>query len=245
MRLNGKLALVTAAGAGIGRASAIAFANEGANVIATDVDGHSLASLAGEHSHIRTELLDVTDAGAIQALAASSPALDIILYCAGYVHHGPILECSDADWSKSFDVNVTGIVRVVQAFMPAMIAKGGGSIVNVASAVSSLHAMPNRSAYGASKGAVIGLTKSIAADYVAHNIRCNAICPGPMDSPSFAQRLAATGDEKAVRAAINASLPMRRPGRLEEAAALAVYLASDEAAYTTGGVHIIDGGWKL
>ena len=240
MRLNGKTALVTAAGQGIGRASALAMAAEGARVLATDVNEAALAELDG----VETFRLDVRDPASIAAAVERAGPLDILFNCAGFVAHGTILDCTDADWEFSVDLNVTAMFRMCRAFLPGMLEKGGGSIINMSSAASSVIAVPNRFVYGATKAAVIGMTKAIAADYVTTGVRCNAICPGTVESPSLEQRLAATGDYDAARAAFVARQPMGRIGKAEEIAALAVYLASDESAYTTGTAQIIDGGWS-
>jgi len=236
----GKFALLTASAQGIGRAVAEAFVAEGARVVATDVNEKALASLEG--AELRR--LDVTDGAAIRALAGELGPLDILFNCAGYVHQGTVLETEDSDWDRSFDVNVKPMYRLIRAALPGMLAKGGGSIVNVASVASSLKGVTNRCAYSASKAAVIGLTKSVAADYVARGIRCNAICPGTVESPSLEDRMKALGgnlDE--VRKAFTARQPMGRMGKPAEIAQLAVYLASDESSFTTGTTHIIDGGW--
>jgi 2-keto-3-deoxy-L-fuconate dehydrogenase len=240
-RLSDKTALITAAGQGIGRASAEMFAAEGATVIATDINPDLLAGITDCETHV----LDVTDADAVASLAANLPTLDILFNCAGYVHQGTILDCPDEEWDRSFDINVRAMYMTVRAFLPKMLAAGGGSIVNMASVVSSVKGAPNRFAYGASKAAVIGLTKSIAADFVGQGIRCNVICPGTVQSPSLEDRLHALGDYDAARAAFIGRQPMGRLGTANEIAALAVYLASDEAAYTTGAVHLIDGGWAV
>lgn len=241
MRLEGKRAFVTAAGAGIGLATARAFAAEGAEVIATDIDPAALAPLA--QMGMTTRGLDVTDPEQVAAAAAEAGAVDILFNCAGFVHHGTIMDCDRSAWDFSVALNVTGPYTVTRALLPAMLAAGGGSIINVASVASSLIAAPNRFVYGVTKAAVIGMTKSIAADYVTQGIRCNAICPGTVDSPSLADRLRATGDEAAARAAFAARQPMGRLGRPEEIAALAVYLASAESAFVTGQAIAIDGGW--
>ena len=240
-RLSGKRAAITAAGQGIGRATAIAFAAEGARVWATDVNDSTLATLSAEHPAIATRHLDVTEAGEIQAFAAELGAVDILFNCAGIVHEGSILECDEADWARSFDVNVTAMYRLVRAFLPAMVAAGGGSIVNVASVASSVKGVPNRFAYSASKAAVIGLTKAVAVDFVRQGIRCNAICPGTVHTPSWEARTANAPDPEQARKQFIARQPMGRLGTPEEVAALAVYLAADESAFTTGAVHVIDG----
>lgn len=240
--LSGKTCLVTAAGQGIGRATAKAMAACGARVTATDVDAGLLAGL--ETQGIAIHALDVLDPAAIAAAQARHGAPDILVNCAGYVAHGTILDCDEADWTRSQDLNVTALYRMCRAFLPGMLAAGGGSIVNIASAVSSLIAAPNRFVYGATKAAVIGITKSIAADFVTHGIRCNAICPGTVDTPSLHDRLRATGDYEAAHAAFVGRQPMGRLGEAQEIAALAVYLASDEARFTTGTAQIIDGGWS-
>jgi 2-keto-3-deoxy-L-fuconate dehydrogenase len=241
-RLSGKSAFVTAAGAGIGRATALAFAREGAAVIATDIDAAALASL-GAVPGIKTANLDVrSDAAVIAALAG--PAPDILFNCAGFVHHGTVLDCGPDDWAFSWDINVTSMVRTIRASLPGMLGRGSGTIINMASVASSIMGVPNRFAYGATKAAVIGLTKALAADFVGMGIRANAICPGTVDSPSLAGRIAAQADPIAARAAFIARQPMGRLGTPEEVAALAVYLASDDASYTTGQAHIVDGGWS-
>jgi 2-keto-3-deoxy-L-fuconate dehydrogenase len=237
-RLAGKRCVITAAAAGIGRASAELFAAEGGEVIATDIDEKGLATLKG----CRTERLDVTDGAAIEAFAARTGGIDVLLNGAGFVHHGTILECSEKDWDFSFDLNVRSMYRLCRAFLPPMLSRGGGSIVNVASVAGSVKGIPQRFVYGATKAAVIGLTKSIAIDFVGQGIRCNAICPGTVETPSLGARIAAQGDVEKARAAFIARQPMGRLGRPEEIASLALYLASDESSYTTGGVHIIDGG---
>ena len=240
-RLKGKKAVLTASGQGIGRAVAEAFVREGAIVIATDVNEKLLEGLQGA----ATRRLDVTDDAAVKALAKEFGPIDVLFNCAGFVHHGAILDCEEKDWDFSFDLNVKSMYRMIRAFLPAMLENGGGSIVNMASIASSLKAAPNRFVYGASKAAVIGLTKSIAADYVTRGIRCNAICPGTVESPSLDGRIKALGgDSEAVRKAFIARQPIGRLGKPEEIAHLAVYLASDESAFTTGTTQIIDGGWS-
>ena len=244
-RLAGKIALVTAAGQGIGRATAIAFADEGAVVWATDINEPLLTALSRDRAGIRSHRLDVRESQAIVAFAAEVGTIDVLFNCAGYVHHGSILDCAEKDWDFSFDLNVKSMYRTCRAFLPSMLKAGKGSIINVSSAVSSIKGVPNRFAYGTTKAAVIGLTKAIAADFIRSGIRCNAICPGTVQSPSLDQRIAAQGDVEKVRAEFVARQPMGRLGRPEEIAALAVYLASDESSFTTGQTHIIDGGLAL
>jgi 2-keto-3-deoxy-L-fuconate dehydrogenase len=249
-RVKGKTILVTAAAAGIGRASALMLAREGARVWATDIDLEGLESLKADAAgtDLLTRSMDVLKPAEIVAIAAETGPLDALVNCAGYVAAGDILTCAEGDLDLSFDLNVRAMIRVIQAFLPAMLEAGkGGSIVNIASVCSSIKGLPNRFAYGASKAAVIGLTKSVAADFVAARIRCNAVCPGTVDSPSLRQRIADQArvsgqDEGAVMAAFVARQPLGRIGAPEEIAALVTYLASDEAAFTTGAVHVIDGG---
>ncbi len=242
-RLVGKTALLTAAAAGIGRATALAYAREGATVIATDIDAAGLDTLKKEQPRIETAHVDVLHAGQCAEIAHRWPRIDVLLNIAGYVHHGTILECTPEEWSRSFDINVNSMYRIIRAVLPGMLQRGGGSIVNMSSIASSIKGIPHRAVYGATKAAVIGLTKAVAADFVAKGIRCNAICPGTVETPSLAGRLAATGDLEAARRAFIARQPMQRLGKPEEIAALAVYLGSDESAFTTGTTHIIDGGW--
>jgi 2-dehydro-3-deoxy-L-fuconate 4-dehydrogenase len=244
-RLAGKVALLTAAGQGIGRATALAFADEGASVWATDINQAALEELAIERPRIHTRRLDVRDDSGIQAIIAEAGAVDILFNCAGWVHHGTILECPEKDWNLSFEINVKSVYRTCRAVLPAMLKKGHGNIINVASGASSIKAAPNRFAYASTKAAVIGLTKSIAIDFIRRGIRCNAICPGTVQSPSLEQRMASQGDFEKAHADFVARQPMGRLGRPEEIAALAVYLASDESDFTTGQTHIIDGGWTL
>lgn len=238
-RLAGKVAVVTAAAHGIGRASAALFAAEGATVHAVDIDEAALAGLSASETH----RADLTDAQAIVGLPASIGPVDILFNCAGYVHSGSILDCDEDAWAFSNSLNVTAMYRMIRAFLPAMLERGAGSIVNMSSICSAVKGIPGRFAYGTTKAAVIGLTKSVAADFVASGIRCNAICPGTVDTPSLQQRLRDTGDYEAAREAFVARQPMGRLGRPEEIAALALYLASDESAFTTGAIHIVDGGW--
>ncbi len=240
-RLNGKTCLVTAAGQGIGRASALAMQAEGASVFATDVNEAALADLAGHG--IKTFRLDVLDPESIAAAVRKVGAPNVLFNCAGFVANGSILDCDEDQWAFSMNLNVTAMYRMNRAFLPGMIKAGGGSIINMASVASSVIAAPNRFAYGTTKAAVIGMTKAIAADHITQGIRCNAICPGTVESPSLEERLAATGDYDAARAAFIARQPIGRIGKPEEIAALVVYLASDESAYTTGVAHVIDGGW--
>jgi 2-keto-3-deoxy-L-fuconate dehydrogenase len=237
-RLKGKACLVTAAGQGIGRATAVAMAAEGARVVATDIDEGKLAGLDG----IETARLDVLDGKAVLALAARLPDLDVLFNGAGWVEHGTILDTEEDRWDFSMNLNVTSMYRTIRAFLPGMLEKGAGSIVNVASVASSVLGVPNRCAYGASKAAVIGLTKSVAADFVTRGVRCNCICPGTVDSPSLQERMRSQGDYEAARRAFVARQPMGRIGTAEEMAAIAVYLASDESAFTTGTAIIADGG---
>ncbi|HLJ63250.1 MAG TPA: SDR family oxidoreductase [Stellaceae bacterium] len=244
-RLKGKKALVTAAAAGIGRASALAFAAEGAEVIASDIDAGKLSALKGTGG-ITTRLLDVTNPRAVSDLAAELGALDILFNGAGFVHHGTILDCDEAQWDLTFTLNVRSMYRMIRAFLPAMLERGkGASIINVASTVSSVKAAPNRFVYATSKAAVIGLTKAVAIDFIKDGIRCNAICPGTIETPSLGERIAARGDAAEARRAFIARQPLGRLGTAEEVAALALHLASDESAFTTGAIHIIDGGFTL
>lgn len=244
-RLAGKTAVITAAGQGMGRATALAFAAEGARVLATDVDEAALQRLATEAPGLEAHRLDVLDAAAIAGFAAAVGRVDVLFNCAGFVHDGTVLDCTDAEWDFAFDLNVRSMYRMIRALLPGMLAHGGGSIVNMASVAGSIKGVPRRFAYGATKAAVIGLTKSVAADFITRGIRCNAVCPGTVDTPSLEDRLRAQGDVEKARAAFTARQPMGRLGRAEEVAALVVYLASDESAFMTGTVQIIDGGFTL
>jgi len=241
-RLKGKRAFVTAAAAGIGKASALAFAREGAHVIATDIDAKGLSLLSGS-GIAEVLLLDVRDSAAVVAMASKVGTIDVLLNAAGFVHHGTVLDCSDDDWDFAFDLNVKSMHRTIRAFLPGMLAHGVGSIINIASAAGVFKAASNRYVYGATKGAVSALTRAVAADYVTRGIRCNCICPGTIDTPSFRAR-AAAGGPGAFEAFV-ARQPMGRLGTADEIASLVVYLASDESAFTTGVAHIIDGGWTL
>jgi 2-keto-3-deoxy-L-fuconate dehydrogenase len=250
LRLEGKLALVTAAGQGIGRAIAEAFVAEGAGVIATDLDEEKLQDLVGAERR----KLDVRSTAAVEALAKAvakeTGAPNVLVNCAGYVHNGSVLDCPEDDWNFSFDLNVTSIHRTLRAFLPGMLARGGGSIINISSAVSSIRGVPNRYAYGTTKAAIIGLTKAVAADFIQQGIRANAICPGTIESPSLGQRIASAASESGrtqadVRRGFVERQPMGRLGTPGEVAALAVFLASDESSYITGQPHLVDGGMAL
>lgn len=245
VRLKGKVTIVTAAGAGIGRATALAYAREGARVKATDISAEALASLRAEAPGIEIEPLDVRDEAAIGKYFAKVGRCDVLFNCAGMVPNGTILESSVEVFNTSWDLNVLSMVRTIRAVLPGMLEQGGGAIVNMSSVVSSIKGVVNRSAYGTTKAAVIGLTKSVAADYVARGVRCNAICPGTVDTPSLRGRLAAHDDPKAALAAFLSRQAMGRFGTAEEIAALAVYLASDEAAFVTGQNFVIDGGMAI
>jgi 2-keto-3-deoxy-L-fuconate dehydrogenase len=245
-RLLGKVALVTAAAQGIGRATAEAFLREGARVIATDIATDKLSGL----TRAEVRRLDVLQTSEVDALAISSGPVDILFNAAGFVHHGTVLECTEQDWDFSFDLNVKSMHRTIRAFLPGMIEKGGGSIINVSSGASSLRGLPNRYAYGATKAAVIGLTKAVAADFIRQGIRVNAICPGTIESPSLEERMAGLAEKmgqplETVRRNFMDRQPMGRLGLPQEVAALGVYLASDESSFTTGAIHIVDGGFTL
>jgi 2-keto-3-deoxy-L-fuconate dehydrogenase len=238
-RLNGKTALVTAAAQGIGKATAETFAMEGADVYATDVNRQLLDQVEG----CERRVLDVRDRQAIGALASDIGAVDIIFNCAGHVHHGTLLDCDESDWDFSFELNVKSMYRMIRSFLPLMLDAGGGSIINMSSVASSIRGVPARFAYTASKAAVIGLTKSVAADFVDKGIRCNAICPGTVHSPSLELRLRNTGDYESALREFVARQPIGRLGDPQEIADLALYLASDESSFTTGQTHVVDGGW--
>jgi 2-keto-3-deoxy-L-fuconate dehydrogenase len=240
-RLAGKVAVVSAGASGIGRASAEAFAREGARVIAVDIDAKALQSVAG----CEPQVLDVRDARAIESFAKSVGRIDVLFNCAGTVPKGTVLDIDPATWNAAFDLNVTSMYHMIRAFLPAMVAARAGSIVNMSSVAGSITGVPDRCAYGTTKAAVIGLTKSVAADFVAHGIRCNAICPGTVDTPSLQARLHSYGDYAKTRAEFEARQPMGRLGKPDEIAALALHLASDESGFTTGQTHIIDGGWMI
>lgn len=247
-RLEGKTAFITAAGQGIGRATALAFAREGATVIATDLNEALLDSLHKE-TGCAVEKLDATDPAAINAAAARHAGVNVLFNGAGYVHAGTVLECTEADWDFAFTLNVRSQFRTIKAFLPGMLKNGGGSIINVASVAGSIKGAPNRFVYGTTKAAIIGLTKAVAADFITKGIRCNAICPGTVESPSLRDRIGtqakASGQTREqVEAAFIARQPMGRLGRVEEIAMLAVYLASEESAFTTGTAQVIDGGWS-
>jgi 2-keto-3-deoxy-L-fuconate dehydrogenase len=243
-RLKNKRVLVTAAGQGIGRAAALAMAAEGAEVFATDINPEGLAQLKSEATGtLEIFELDVRSVASVVAgVEVAQP--DVLFNCAGFVHNGTVLEASDEDWDFAFDLNVRSMLRTVRAALPGMLERGSGSIINMSSACSSVIGAPNRFVYGTTKAAVLGLTKSVAIDYITKGIRCNAICPGTVESPSLHDRLHATGDYEAAMKAFIARQPMGRIAKAEEIAALVVYLASDESAFTTGQAHIIDGGWS-
>ncbi|MGV1873594.1 SDR family oxidoreductase [Agrobacterium rosae] len=236
---TGQTVVITAAGQGIGRATAERFIELGARVIATDINEAALATL----TQAETRVLNVLDGDAVKTFATEIGRADVLFNCAGFVHSGTILDCDEKDWDFSFDLNVKAMYRTCRAFLPAMLEKGKGAIVNMSSVASSVKGVPNRFAYTASKAAVIGLTKSIASDFVTKGIRCNAICPGTVDSPSLHDRLRATGNYEQALADFIARQPMGRIAKAEEIAALVTYLASDEAGFTTGQAHVIDGGW--
>jgi 2-keto-3-deoxy-L-fuconate dehydrogenase len=240
-RLSGKTAVVTAGASGIGRASAESFARAGARVLAVDIDATAVKDLTGCDGFV----VDVRDAGAIAAFAARVGKIDVLFNCAGTVPKGTVLDVDFATWTAAFELNVHSMYHMIRAFLPGMVAARGGSIINMSSVASSITGVPDRCAYGATKAAVIGLTKSVAADFVAQGVRCNAICPGTVDTPSLQSRLHAYGDYEKTRREFEARQPMGRLGKPEEIAALALHLASDESGFTTGQIHVIDGGWMI
>jgi 2-keto-3-deoxy-L-fuconate dehydrogenase len=242
-RLKSNTVLITAAGQGIGHACALAMKREGARVIATDINAATLSSLAAHG--IETGILDVRSAADVASAADEFPDVDVLFNCAGFVAHGTILDCTEEQWAFSVEINLTGMYRMIRAFLPGMLKRQRGVVLNMSSVASTVIAAPNRFVYGTTKAGVIGLTKSVAADFVAQGIRCHAICPGTVESPSLQQRMRdQSSDLDAARAAFVARQPMGRIGRPEEIAALAVYLASEESSYSTGTVHVIDGGWS-
>jgi 2-keto-3-deoxy-L-fuconate dehydrogenase len=244
-RLKNKTILISAAGQGIGKASALACMNEGATVWATDINKDALELLKEEHPNINTYVLDVMSSDAIEACSKELGTIDVLFNCAGFVHHGTILDCDEKSWDFSNNLNIKSMYRMIRGFLPSMLERGKGNIVNMSSVASSVLGAPNRFVYGTTKAAVIGLTKSVAADFIKQGIRCNAICPGTVESPSLSDRMASQGDDiDAVKAAFIERQPIGRIGLPEEIAALVVYLAGDESAYTTGTIHIIDGGWS-
>lgn len=249
IRLDNKYCILTAAGQGIGRATALAFANAGATVVATDINQESLKTLSLEHPNLTTQVLDVTNQTAVEQFCQAQSQVDVLFNCAGWVAAGDILDCSQSDWDNSWRINVSSMFALIQGLLPKMLEQGGGSIINMSSAASSVKGVPNRFAYSVTKAAVIGLTKSIAADYVTQGIRCNAICPGTVESPSLKERIktqaAALGatEEKVYQDFVSRQ-PMGRIGKAEEIAALALYLASDASGFTTGTCQVIDGGWS-
>ncbi|MEM6658383.1 MAG: SDR family oxidoreductase [Pseudomonadota bacterium] len=245
MRLTKKKVIVTAAGAGIGRASAIAMADQGAEVYATDIDPNAVRDLEESRPDMQCAVLDVTDAQAIAGFATTVPTPDVLFNCAGYVHDGTLLEADDAAWDRSFEINVRGMARMVETFLPAMIENGGGSIINMATVASSLKGVANRCAYSATKGAVLGLTKSIAADFVTQRIRCNAVCPGSVMTPSFRARMEAGGDFEAAYEKMLDRQPTREMATPDDIAPIVVYLASDESKMATGQFFVVDGGWTI
>ena len=244
-RLEGKIALVTAAAQGIGRASALRFAEEGATVWATDINEAGLASLAAEALGVRTRLLNVRDGASVKAAADEIGTVDVLFNCAGFVHQGDIFSCSEDEWEFSFDLNVHSMYRMCRAFLPGMIAAGRGSVVNMASVASSVKGAPNRVAYGTTKAAVIGLTKALAADLVAKGIRVNALCPGTVETPSLDERMASLGEIETVRKAFMARQAMGRLGRPEEVAGAALFLACEDSSFMTGQAIVVDGGWSI
>lgn len=243
-RLNARRALITAAAAGIGRASALALAREGAWVLATDIDAAGLENLRAEDPRIQVAALDARDDAGLQALVRQHGPFDVLFNCVGIVHHGTVLDCSETEWEQAFELNVRTMFRAIRAVLPGMLERQRGSIINMSSVASSVKGAPNRFLYGCTKAAVIGMTKSISADYLPRGVRCNAICPGTVDTPSLRARVAALGDPERALAGFVARQPIGRLGKSEEIAALVVYLASDASGYTSGTTHIIDGGWS-
>lgn len=244
-RLAGKTALITGAGQGIGRAVTLAFAQEGAQVVATSRTAAKMADLPDAFASITPMAMDVTDGAAIAAAVTAAGPIDILVNCAGWVHNGTILDCGEEDWQRSIDENATACYRTMRAVLPGMLERGHGAIVNVASVASSITGVANRAAYGASKAALIGLSKAVARDFISQGIRCNVLCPGTTESPSLGERIMATDDPEATRVAFIARQPMGRLGKVEEMAAACVFLASDEAAFMTGSVLVVDGGQTL
>ena len=243
-RLKNKKVVITAAAHGIGKAIAMGFALEGAKVVATDIDGDALSGISG-FKGVTTKILDVTDGRAVNNFAATMGSVDVLCNIAGFVHHGSVLEVEEEDWDYSFDLNVKSMYRTIRAFLPGMLEAGNGSIINMSSVASSLRGLPFRFVYGASKAAVIGLTNSVAADYVGKGVRCNCICPGTVETPSLEARIAAFDDPESARKEFIARQPMGRLGTAEEIAAMALYLASDESKYATGTAFVVDGGVTL
>ena len=244
-KLEGRVALVTSAGQGIGRSSAIALAREGAKVFATDIREELFKDISKEHPGITGFGLNVLEQSAVDAALKRTGPIDILFNCSGFVHNGTVLDCEEKDWDFSFDLNVKAHYRMIKAYLPGMLAKGKGNVINMASVASSIKGAPNRFVYGASKAAVIGLTKALAADFVAKGIRCNAICPGTVETPSLYDRMRAQGDFEKAKAAFIARQPMGRMAQPEEIAEMVIYLASDDSAFITGQALVIDGGWSI
>jgi 2-keto-3-deoxy-L-fuconate dehydrogenase len=244
-KLEGRVALVTSAGQGIGRSSAIALAREGAKVFATDIREDLFKDISKEHPGITGFGLNVLEQSAVDAALKRTGPIDILFNCSGFVHNGTVLDCEEKDWDFSFDLNVKAHYRMIRAYLPGMLAKGKGNVINMASVASSIKGAPNRFVYGASKAAVIGLTKALAADFVAKGIRCNAICPGTVETPSLYDRMRAQGDFEKAKAAFIARQPMGRMAQPEEIAEMVIYLASDDSAFITGQALVIDGGWSI